>query len=290
MSSRVLSFEVSHALVYGTERAAILYHFRHWIEINHAGKRNFHDGKTWSYQTLEALLKHFPFFNRSALHRHLTWLTSEEGPMIKGNYNTNRHDRTVWYAFKNESNWIREDYRNSIDISQKREMEFSKMGNGFPGNGTPLPDNKPDTLPTSSKEEEFLQKKEPSEKVKNLAEELWKEIHEVNPKAIQPDLEKWSREMHQMIRLDKRTEEEVRSIIFYVFHVSDFWYKTILCPKNLRKNFARLWVAANDKKKEEKWKTKYQTGSTSYKQNSSGYVSPELVFPSPEQRLKILNG
>lgn len=164
--SQVLTFEIEHAQKYGIPGAIILYHIRYWIEFNHADNRNRIEGRTWTFQSLKAMVAHFPFWGISSLQEHLKKLCSDNGPLIKGNFNKNHFDKTMWYSFKNEDEWIRGTYQkaNKIScdsISGKPEIDdrlperqiSGKPEVRFPENRTPIPDNKEDDDKDNEKKE-----------------------------------------------------------------------------------------------------------------------------------------
>lgn len=152
--SIVLSFEKAHAKQFGTNEALILYHLRYWIEINHASSKNEHEGKTWTYQTFEAIQAHFSFMSKSTIQRAIDDLVKKHKVIVKGNFNKNKFDRTIWYAFVDQDKWIREDYKNSNRPhrdGQNDHIGNSKMGNGECQSGSPIPkDNTKDEHKNSS--------------------------------------------------------------------------------------------------------------------------------------------
>lgn len=44
----------------------------------------------------------YPYLSRSAIYEAIKLLTQKNGPLITGNYNKRRGDKTNWYAFRNE--------------------------------------------------------------------------------------------------------------------------------------------------------------------------------------------
>jgi hypothetical protein len=84
---------------------------------------------------------HFPYWSIKQVERLLKKLTDRK-ILIKGNYNKLKFDRTVWYAFGDESG-------NGVP----------KSGNGNSDIGIPIPDTKPDTKPI---EKEIYKEKPPA--------------------------------------------------------------------------------------------------------------------------------
>ena len=68
-----------------------------------------------------------------------------------------------------------------------------------------------------------------------LAEELWEKVRMNNQKAKPPKLENWAKEIGRMLRLDKRTVEDVQAVIAWSQQDS-FWSTVILSAESLRRN------------------------------------------------------
>lgn len=124
------AFSLDLATKFSVEEAILIQHFQHWIGVNRRLKQNFHDGRYWTYQTLEWIAGHFPYWSGKQVERLVKKLT-DKGILIKGNYNKLAYDRTVWYAFS------------------EQEIDFPKSGNGDSEIGRPIPD----TLNTYTKTE-----------------------------------------------------------------------------------------------------------------------------------------
>jgi len=142
------SFDTNIATKYGIQEAIIIHHFQHWIKINKRLKRNCKDGRTWSYQTIEVIAAQFPYLSKSQVFDALERLRlgknrkskkkklDFEPVLIKGNYNKHKYDRTIWYAFAAEDEFIKmEDPIDHIGKSQNADCHFP----------TTIPDTKTDT-------------------------------------------------------------------------------------------------------------------------------------------------
>lgn len=126
------------ATEFGTDEAILIHHFQYWINHNLSENKNLHDGRTWTYQTCTALAAWFPFFSRSKIHRLLAELV-KKGVLLKGNYNHTGYDRTIWYAFADETRWV-----NSSPDPKPRDIHVPTLGYGCPEAGTPIPDKTKD--------------------------------------------------------------------------------------------------------------------------------------------------
>lgn len=114
------SFDIHLAAEYGIEGALLIHHFQHWIMVNKRLNQNLFDGRTWTYQTLAEIAAHFPYLSTPQVKRTIQKLCDKE-VLVKGNYNKNSHNRTVWYAFKDEKMFA---------IFRNRKMEIPESENG----------------------------------------------------------------------------------------------------------------------------------------------------------------
>ncbi len=69
---------------------------------------------------------------------------------------------------------------------------------------------------------------------------LFKKLNERNPKMMLRNVNQWPNQIDDMMRLDKRTLEETKSVIELTFSQDYFWGKTIKSPTSLRKHFDRV--------------------------------------------------
>lgn len=78
-----------------------------------------------------------------------------------------------------------------------------------------------------------------------LAEYLYKYILKNNPKAKEPNLQKWAKIFDYIIRIDKRDLEEVKELIKFS-QQHKFWYKNILSADKFRQQYDRLVLEKNE--------------------------------------------
>jgi hypothetical protein len=131
----VHAFSVQLAELYGVECAIMIHHLQSWIQYNMDEDKNFHDGRTWTYQTHNKIANHFPYWSEDAVRRIMNKL-EEFGVIIKGNYNKTSYDRTIWYSFENEK---------MFTIRRNRGMENAKSPNPKCETASPIPNNKTNT-------------------------------------------------------------------------------------------------------------------------------------------------
>ena len=67
-------FNAELAKQYGVDGAIFLHCMAFWVAKNRANGRHYHEGRYWTYNTLEALSKLFPFWSRRQLERIINGL------------------------------------------------------------------------------------------------------------------------------------------------------------------------------------------------------------------------
>ena len=129
-------FDVELAKKYGLEEAIFLENLIFWVFRNRANGKNFFDGRTWTYNSVRAFKELFSFWSTKQLRRVLDSLL-KQGVIVKGNYNQNPYDRTLWYALADEDTIIKE----------YGQVDLPKPPNGVVEGGKAIPDSKPDNKP-----------------------------------------------------------------------------------------------------------------------------------------------
>ena len=98
---RELSFNIEAARRFGVDGAVLLQGMAAWISKNRANERHFHDGRWWTYNSQDALVKLFPFWSRRQIQRIVKALNTE-GALLLGNYSDGSFHNTTWYALSDE--------------------------------------------------------------------------------------------------------------------------------------------------------------------------------------------
>lgn len=70
---------------------------------------------------------------------------------------------------------------------------------------------------------------------------LYKRILANNPKQKMPNIQQWAISIDLMIRIDKRTEQDIREVIEWC-QKDSFWYANILSTKKLREKYDQLYI------------------------------------------------
>jgi hypothetical protein len=175
--SRTHAFSVGIANDFGINVALFLGHLAFWSEKNLANNKHIHDGLVWCYDTLEAMRDYFPYFTKRQVE-HMINKCVNAGLVTSGNYNKHGYDRTCWYALTPTAYFYfphlaTEKYLKRLysTISQKCEMDFTKWGNAFRKNVTPIPDTDPDPTPDECGEAKSSDTHTPKKLSKAKAEE-----------------------------------------------------------------------------------------------------------------------
>lgn len=131
------TFDIETAKEYGVNEAILITNLQFWIKKNQANEKNYYEGHYWTYNSIKAWQKLFPFWTEKTIRTILNHLI-EKGVIITGNYNQSKYDRTLWYAFADESIWL-----NSKIHSPERENGTAEKGEPIPDDNT---DNKTDSI------------------------------------------------------------------------------------------------------------------------------------------------
>lgn len=121
------------AKVLGLNEAIVIQQIHYWLEINRKAKTNFHDGRTWTYNTYEDWQnENFDFWSVRTLKRIFTALF-DKGILLKGNYNLHKYDRTLWVSINYEKlDDILNEYEQNIEISTKCQLGTMSNSNKVP--------------------------------------------------------------------------------------------------------------------------------------------------------------
>jgi hypothetical protein len=235
-SSMHHSFDVGLAAKYGIEEAILIHHFQHWIRINRFKDRNIYDGKCWTYQSRKEIQAHFPYMSYETIKYRIERLIFL-GVLVAKNFNKNRMDKTLWYAFVDEKKFmVDEDFSNNV-YERENSPSIGKIPHSL------YKDT--DTKPTYTKKKN--KQKETTSVSAGLAFFFFEEIRKIKKDFKKPDLEKWAQEIEKIISIDKREPEKIKLLIAWALN-HEFWHSNILSPQKLRKQFDRLDLQMNKKK------------------------------------------
>lgn len=115
----------------GLNQAMILQQVHYWLELNKKNKINFHEGKHWTYNTINEWQEEFSFWSKETVKRAFNKLR-DLGIIQVGNFNVYKMDRTLWYTIDYDklNEYIRS---NSLDDGVENEpMEKDLMSPAIP--------------------------------------------------------------------------------------------------------------------------------------------------------------
>ena len=157
------SFEVEHARKYGLAEAVLIKNFKFWIEHNIDQKYNFKDGRTWTYISLRELAKNFDYLSEKQVRTAIEHLVND-GVILKGNYNKLAIDKTLWYSFAQESEFVKP--------YDQMETPFAQSGRPNAQEVKAIPDTLNIYSNTDTKKENIKRKKAANEFVAPTLQEV----------------------------------------------------------------------------------------------------------------------
>jgi len=275
------SFDVGIAQACGLEAACVYNHLCYWLTHNKIRGTNFHKGKTWTYDTHENMTLFIPYLNARQIKYALQKLFDAK-VIIKDNFNTDKFDKTTWYALVDEnvlkiSNNVYEE-TNLSDRSTKSEpsmrqncpLDGTNLSNGqytyttltdTKNNSLKVHDDPADAGAAKAAEDDLLDSSKekpkktrtPSEftpKVKELADKMVNALHQANPDWLIPkSLYHMMNQIHEMLTVEKRDPCRILDVFMWAIH-DHFWAKNLAKPnpvKYLRDKFSQLAGAMDAK-------------------------------------------
>ena len=234
------SFDISLAQKYGIDEAIVIHHFQHWISVNQRLKRNLHDEKTWTYQSSKEIAAHYPYWTPRQVQRIIRSLIRQK-VLIAKNYNKTAMDKTPWYAFVNEDEFlsqIKEKFTmnpNGRIDEPKRSHRRTESGSSSPNENLPpyaYPDAETISLPKGSNE--------PSPHSVRLSEFFLQSILKMKPNFTKRPTQKWHKDCQSLLKF--RKEEEIQKVLIWALKDS-FWSKNVQSPHGLFNNLDKIEVA-----------------------------------------------
>ena len=140
-------FDSSIARQYGgSDAAAFIHNLYFWIDKNRANGKHFHDGKTWTYNSMKSFSQLLPFLTKRQVERVINNLR-DNGAIITGNYNKSSLDRTLWFTLSDEILAYYDQFKQVKSFTQNSNTQITERGNTNPQNVVTIPDSKPDSKP-----------------------------------------------------------------------------------------------------------------------------------------------
>lgn len=118
------------ATILGLNEALVLQQVHYWIEINKKDKRNCHEGRYWTYNTISQWQEEFPFWSTETVKRIFKRLR-EANLIITDNFNVYQMDRTLWYTINYEElEKLIEEYSHTFNDSVEVVEECTRVPEG----------------------------------------------------------------------------------------------------------------------------------------------------------------
>lgn len=130
-------FNIKIAENLGIIEAILLHNIQFWVEKSKANSKHFYKNRFWTYNSAKAFAELFPYLSEQQISRALKRLT-DEGWLMKDNFNNNPFDRTSWYSlsdkyydeFMSENRQItNENYINQNQKSHKSILTNAEIKN-----------------------------------------------------------------------------------------------------------------------------------------------------------------
>lgn len=127
----IYSFDTEIAEKYGDRAAYFIGYLQYNIVSNRANKRNFHEGRTWSYNSMAALTKIYTWLSKRQIRTIIDNLV-ENNVIVKCNARVGLkvsgiNPKTNAYAFVNEEEWLGAEKTNIPN--KKQSVEKGKIRN-----------------------------------------------------------------------------------------------------------------------------------------------------------------
>lgn len=94
-------FNIKIAEKLGMVEAVLLHNIQFWVEKSKANSKHFYKNRFWTYNSAKAFAELFPYLSEQQISRALKRLT-DEGWLLKDNFNNNPFDRTSWYSLSDK--------------------------------------------------------------------------------------------------------------------------------------------------------------------------------------------
>jgi hypothetical protein len=140
------NFNIKIATEHSIDVAVFLNNIAHWVRENQANERNFHDNRTWTYNSESAFTQIFPYWTRRQMQRIIKTCIDQK-LLLAGNYNKAKYDRTKWYTLSDSMVSVFGLNNTPLQpllgaIEPNGSMDRTKRVNGMNQMGQPIPNTK----------------------------------------------------------------------------------------------------------------------------------------------------
>lgn len=139
----IFSMDSNIATLVGVNGAIMLDNINFWVKTNEANHRNFYDGHYWTYNSIKAFAKLFPFWTERTV-RYILDKLEADGYILSGCYNEDKMNHTKWYTLSDQGehlfkNWKPKQKPHDKSVSKDLpKCENGVAANDFPTNYTDI--------------------------------------------------------------------------------------------------------------------------------------------------------
>jgi len=108
------------AAIIGLHESIVIQQIHYWLKINEKAKKNFHEGRYWTYNSYTEWQKQFPFWCTKTIQRIIAKLEEKEY-IISNNFNSKSFDQTKWYT-------INYDHLDKVSKRIGQNVQIDKIG------------------------------------------------------------------------------------------------------------------------------------------------------------------
>ena len=114
------------AKVLGLNEAIVVQQIHYWLNINEKAKKNFINGKYWTFNTYEKWQnENFDFWSISTIKRIFKNLFNK-GILFKGKFNKKKYDQTLWVSINYDRlEELLNAYENDTNPSESTKIEIN---------------------------------------------------------------------------------------------------------------------------------------------------------------------
>ena len=268
-------FDIDLATNVGIEKAIILENLSFWIIKNLHNNKNIYDDNVWTYNTYEAFKEMFPYMKLNTIKRHIRELEDMDILVSRTDLNSNKWDKTKWYAFSenaplkyllkdSEIDKLSNVKKITIENKKNNHQELKKqLSYNVSDINTDINTDKEsvdtdpqppiskkislDELVEQASDDEYIKPKQKVSFKKShyaLALTMYHNLLAINESFKKPDLAKWANEFRLMEEMDGRTLEKMDNFLDLLAtsdeRMWEFWRGNILSPTSMRRNYDKV--------------------------------------------------
>jgi uncharacterized phage protein (TIGR02220 family) len=132
------SFDIKLAKELGVYEAIFLKNMQFWIIHNKAHNKHFKNDRTWTYTSLEALIKLFPFWTKDQIY-YIVQKLVKKSIILTEKFSKQALNHCNWYAFVDESRFLcgfngKNEVKNIEENKEEKTNTYDTVGEVYPYN------------------------------------------------------------------------------------------------------------------------------------------------------------